>query len=65
LTISEPPAPPPWPTTLIAIVAMPCDANEPATVDGEPCLLSVKPCPKIATGQPDAGGVPAGMNRLK
>src|SRR6185436_3627653 len=32
---------------------------------GAPCLLSVKPWPKIATGQPPAGGVPDGTNRLK
>src|SRR5206468_7469286 len=64
-TVRKPAAPPPWPTTLIAIVAIPWAANVEATANGAPCLLSVKPCPKIATGQPSAGAVPEGMNRLK
>ena len=49
----------------MAIVAMPWLANVAATASGAPCLLSVKPCPKIATGQPPAGVVPAGITRLK
>ena len=64
-TVSVPSGPPPWPTTLIAMVAMPCDASEDATAIGAPCLLSVKPWPKIATGHPPRGGVPAGRMRLK
>ena len=57
--------PPPCPTTLMAIVAMPWNAIVEATASGAPCLLSVKPWPKIATGQPPAGGVPDGTKRLK
>ena len=51
----EPSAPPPCPTTLIAIVAIPARASEDATAHGAPFLESVKPWPKIATGQPAAG----------
>ena len=40
LTISVPSGPPPWPTTLIAIVAIPRRAIEPATRNGLPFLLS-------------------------
>ena len=32
----------------------------PATAGGAPFFQSVKPWPKIATGQPPDGGVPAG-----
>ena len=45
LTISVPSGPKPWPTTLIAIVAIPRRAIEPATRNGLPFLLSVKPWP--------------------
>src|SRR5262245_8014835 len=62
--VSVPPAPPPWPTTLIAMVAIPWAPKVAPTAHGAPCLLSVKPWPKIATGQPSAGGVPRGRNRL-
>ena len=62
---SIPAAPPPWPTTLMAIVAIPCAARVEATTTSAPCLLSVKPWPKIATGQPAAGALPAGTKRLK
>ncbi len=34
-------------------------------MNGLAFLLSPNPCPKIATGQPPAGAVPAGRNRLK
>src|SRR6266850_1895093 len=51
-TAKVPSAPPPWPTTLIAIVAIPWDASTDATTHGAPYMLSVKPCPKIATGLP-------------
>ena len=44
-TISVPSGPEPWPTTLIAIVAIPRRAIEPATMNGLPFLLSVKPWP--------------------
>src|SRR6266853_1238545 len=54
-TARVPSAPPPWPTTLIAIVAIPRDASTDATTHGAPYMLSVNPCPKIATGQPPAG----------
>ncbi len=36
-----------------------------ATAKGAPCLLSVNPWPKIATGQPLVGRGPEGINRLK
>src|SRR5262249_28994649 len=62
--IRVPAEPRPWPTTLMAIVAMPRLANIAATASGAPCLLSVNPCPKIATGQPPAGVGPAGMIKL-
>src|SRR5438094_20200 len=65
MIVSVPREPPPCPTTLMAIVAMPWLANVEATASGAPCLLSVKPCPKIATGQPPAGAGSAGMIRLK
>src|SRR5262245_31636576 len=48
----------------MAIVAMPWRASVEATANGAPCLLSVKPCPKMATGQPPTGTVPAGTIRL-
>jgi hypothetical protein len=64
LTVYVPSAPPPCPTTLIAIVAIPARASEDATAHGAPFLESVKPCPKVATGQPAAGVVPAGMNSV-
>ena len=50
LTVSVPRGPPPWPTTLMAIVATPCAASDAATNHGPPCLLSPKPWPKTATG---------------
>ena len=61
-TASVPSAPPPWPTTLIDTVAMPAAAYTDAWVHGAPYMLSVKPWPKIATGHPPAGLVPAGRN---
>jgi hypothetical protein len=64
-TVSVPNAPPPWPTTLIAIVAMPAAAMDDATTRGLLFLLSPKPWPKMATGQPPAGAVPFGRKRLK
>ena len=64
LTVYDPSAPPPCPTTLIAIVAIPACASEDATAHGAPFLESVKPWPKIATGQPVAGFAPAGMNSV-
>jgi hypothetical protein len=64
-TVSVPSAPPPWPTTLMAIVAMPCDASTEATAHGAPYMLSVKPWPKIATGHPFAGLLPAGTKISK
>ena len=64
-TVSVPSGPPPWPTTLIAIVAMPFFAIVDAVVIGKPCFESVKPCPTIATGQPPAGSGPDGSQRLK
>ena len=57
--------PRPWPTTLTAIEAMPRAAMVEATTNGLLFLLSPKPWPKIATGHPVSGGVPAGRNRLK
>src|SRR5947209_14601578 len=57
--------PNPWPTTLIAMLAMPLCASVDATANGAPCLLSVNPWPKIATGQPLVGRGPEGINRLK
>ena len=36
LTVYVPSGPPPWPTTLIAIVAMPFRASVPATTGGAP-----------------------------
>ena len=60
-----PSGPNPCPTTLIAMVAMPREARIEATTSGLLFLLSPKPCPKIATGQPLAGFVPEGTNRLK
>ena len=59
-TFSVPSAPPPWPTTWMAMVAMPCAAKLAATVHGAPYMLSPKPWPKMATGQPPAGLVPLG-----
>src|SRR5215469_5802 len=47
------------------MVAMPLCASVEATAKGAPCLLSVNPWPKIATGQPLVGRGPDGMNRLK
>src|SRR5258707_15149088 len=64
-TARVPSAPPPCPTTLIAMVAIPRDASTDATAQGAPYMLSVKPCPKIATGQPPAGFGPAGRNTAK
>ena len=48
----------------MAIDAMPARASVPATAHGAPFLLSVKPCPKIATGQPPAGWTPTGTNSV-
>jgi hypothetical protein len=64
-TVTLPSAPPPWPTTLIAIVARPACASDDATTHGAPSFESVKPWPKITVGQPPAGGVPAGSNSVK
>jgi hypothetical protein len=44
---------------------MPRRASDDATMNGLEFLLSPKPWPKIATGQPPAGFAPAGRNRLK
>jgi hypothetical protein len=63
-TVRLPPAPPPCPTTLIAMEAMPDRASDDATVRGAPCFESVKLCPKIATGQPPAGSAPDGRNSV-
>ena len=59
-TVYVPSAPPPWPTTSMAIVATPACASEEATSHGAPFLLSPNPWPKIAVGQPPAGVGPAG-----
>ena len=61
---SVPSAPPPWPTTLIAIVAMPLRASVPATTSGAPSFESVKPWPKIASASRPRAAVPAGSHRL-
>ncbi len=63
-TVYVPAGPKPCPTTLIAIVASPACASEDATAHGAPFFESVKPCPKIATGQPPAGAVPAGSKSV-
>src|SRR6476646_692336 len=47
-TVSVLLGPKPWPTTLIAMLAMPLCARTEATANGAPCLLSVNPWPKIA-----------------
>src|SRR5258708_9014165 len=47
------------------MLAMPLWASVEATANGAPCLLSVNPWPKIATGHPLVGRGPEGMNRLK
>src|SRR5689334_2162800 len=47
------------------MLAIPLCASTEATANGAPCLLSVNPCPKIATGQPLVGRGPEGINRLK
>src|ERR1700724_200068 len=47
------------------MLAMPLWASVEATAKGAPCLLSVNPWPKIATGQPLVGRGPEGMKRLK
>jgi hypothetical protein len=49
----------------MAIVAIPAFAIVEATANGLLFLLSPKPCPKIATGQPPAGCGPDGRKRLK
>src|SRR5215216_3934613 len=63
LTVYVPSGPPPCPTTLIAIVAMPFCASLPASIGGAPFFQSVSPCPKIPTGQPPDGGEPVGRKR--
>ena len=60
LTVYVPSGPPPWPTTLIAIEAIPLRASVPATAGGAPFFQSPNPWPKIATGQPPRLRVPAG-----
>ena len=65
LTVSVPAAPPPWPTTLIATVAMPWAAIDAPTTYGLLCIESPKPWPKRATGHPCAGRVPAGRTSVK
>ena len=65
LTVNVLADPPPCPTTLIAIVAMWARASDAATAHGAPFIESVKPWPKIATGQPPAGAVPDGTNSVK
>ena len=64
MTVYVPSDPPPYPTTLIATVAIPACASEDATTQGAPSLLSVNPWPKIAVGQPPAGLAPAGRNSV-
>jgi hypothetical protein len=64
VTVIVPRGPPPWPTTLIAIVAMPCSASD-ATSAVAPLRSLAKPCPKTAIGQPPGGRGPDGTNRLK
>src|SRR5215471_16785567 len=49
----------------MAIVAIPLCASVEATTSGLLFLLSPKPWPKMATGQPFVGRVPAGINKLK
>lgn len=44
---------------------MPREAKVDATVQGAPYMLSVKPWPKIATGQPAAGLSPDGRKSWK
>src|SRR5712691_8529657 len=48
----------------MAIVARPACASEDATSHGAPFLLSPNPWPKIAVGQPPAGGTPAGRKSV-
>src|SRR6185312_2436848 len=48
-----------------AMLAIPLCASVDATAKGAPCLLSVNPWPKIATGQPLVGRGPEGIKRLK
>ena len=43
VTVYVLPAPKPWPTTLIAIVATPALASDEATAHGAPFIESVKP----------------------
>src|SRR5919201_1759514 len=59
-----PSGPKPWPTTLIAIVAIPARPSDEATAQGAPFFESVKPWPKIATGQPPAGLTPPGTKSV-
>jgi hypothetical protein len=49
---------------LIATVANPARANDPATAMGAPFFVSPNPWPKITTGQPPAGAVPPGSKRV-
>ena len=58
------PGPPPWPTASIAIVAMPRAAFRSAARNTS-SFERPKPWPKIATGQPPAGGAPAGTISAK
>src|SRR5438128_4107761 len=66
LTVSALSAPPPCPTLLIAIVAMPCAASDATafTTLGLSLLL-VAPCSQITTGHPDTGSRPAGRYSVK
>jgi len=56
--------PKPWPTTLMAMVAMPLCASVEGTANGAPCLLSVNPWPKWPPAS-RAGPRSCGINRLK
>ena len=65
ITFNVPAGPKPCPTELIDNVAIPLWASVDATANGLLFLLLANPCTKIATGQPFAGRVPAGINKLK
>src|SRR5262249_28585890 len=59
--------PPPCPTALIVIVAIPCWASLAAIRIGvfPPSLFPPEPWPPITTGQPPTGACPEGRKRLK
>ena len=64
VTVYVPAAPKPWPTTLIAIDAIPMWPSDDATAHGAPFFESVNPCPKIATGHPPSGLTPPGTKSV-